>query len=131
MVPESGGFDPAEVFSLLGSWKGATFFCAPSMVPRLINAPGLADADTSNLKTIVYGGAPMYVADVIQSLDLFGSKLVQVYGQGEAPMNISFLPRHFYAERDHPRYAERIGSNGIARTDLEPRVVDDPALTHI
>ena len=125
VIPKSGGFDAEEILGLIPHFSGVTLFGAPTMVVRLMNSPAMADADTRNLKLLYYGGAPMYVADVIQALDLFGSKLVQVYGQGEAPMNISFLPRHFYADRDHPRYAERIGSTGIARTDVELRVVDN------
>ncbi len=40
-------------------------------------------------------------------------------------MTISYLPRRFYADSEHPRYAKRIASTGIARTDLEIRVVDE------
>ena len=33
------------------------------MIRRLVESPAAASADTGNLKTIVYGGAPMYAAD--------------------------------------------------------------------
>ena len=125
VIPESGGFDPDEVFALLRRWKGATFFFAPTMLTRLIHAPGLADADVSNLKTIVYGGAPMYAEDCLKALQLLGPKLVQIYGQGEAPMTITALSRAAHVDTDHPRYRDRLASVGTAQTGVEVRVADE------
>ena len=125
VVPASGGFDPDEVFGLLPAWKGATFFFAPTMVTRLINAPGLAVADTSNLKTIVYGGAPMYAEDCLKALDLLGPKLVQIYGQGESPMTITALSRAVHMDREHPHYHDRLASVGPAQKGVEVRIADE------
>jgi acyl-CoA synthetase (AMP-forming)/AMP-acid ligase II len=124
VIPESGGFDVAETVRLIERWPGCSFFFAPTMVTRLINAPNIERADLRNLKTIVYGGAPMYLADVKRALDVLGPKLVQIYGQGEAPMTITGLPKHVFLERDHPKWEQRIGSTGFPRTDVEVRVVD-------
>lgn len=124
VIPESGGFEPAEALRLIAAWPNCSFFFAPTMVHRLINDPRVADADTSNLKTIVYGGGPMYVADISRAIELLGQKFVQIYGQGEAPMTITGLSRAMHEMVDHPRYAERLGSVGPARTDVEVRVVD-------
>jgi acyl-CoA synthetase (AMP-forming)/AMP-acid ligase II len=124
VIPESGGFEPAETFALIRRWPGAAFFFAPTMVHRLINAPEIGDADTRNLKTIVYGGGPMYVADLVAALDVLGPKLVQIYGQGEAPMTITGLPKWLHADKAHPRYLDRLGSAGFARTDVEVMVAD-------
>ncbi len=119
IIPESGAFDVAETLELIGHWPGCTFFFAPTMVTRLINAPNIADADTSNLKTIVYGGAPMYLTDTLKAVKLLGNKLVQIYGQGESPMTISGLPKRVFEDSAHPRYEERLASAGIARTDVQ------------
>ena len=124
VVPASGGFDPDEVFALLQTWKGATFFFAPTMVTRLINAPGIADADTTNLKTIVYGGAPMYAEDCQKALALLGPKLVQIYGQGESPMTITALSRALHSDTGNPRYLDRLASVGTAQSGVEVRVTD-------
>jgi len=125
VIPASGGFDPDEVFALLHEWKGVTFFFAPTMVTRLINAPGLAAADTSNLKTIVYGGAPMYAEDCRKALDLLGPKLVQIYGQGESPMTITSLSRAVHTDVGHPRYHARLASVGPAQKGVEVRIADE------
>ena len=124
VIPPSGGFDPAEVFDLLSAWRGATLFFAPTMVTRLLAAPGLADADLSGLKTIVYGGAPMYAEDCQRALAALGPKLVQIYGQGEAPMTITVLDRASHMQADHPRHLQRLGSVGRAHTGVEVRVAD-------
>ncbi len=124
LIPESGHFDPADIAALLRHWPGVSFFAAPTMVTRLVASPDFAGADHRNLKTIVYGGGPMYVADLVKALDLLGPKLAQIYGQGEAPMTITALSKEMHADRAHPRWLERLGSAGIARTDVEVRVVD-------
>jgi acyl-CoA synthetase (AMP-forming)/AMP-acid ligase II len=125
VIPESGGFDVDETLELIKHWPNCTFFFAPTMVTRLINAPTIAKADTSNLKTIVYGGAPMYLTDTLKALDLLGPKLVQIYGQGESPMTITGLPKRIFRDTQNPRYHERLASVGIARTDVEVRIVDE------
>ncbi|MFC3674419.1 acyl-CoA synthetase [Ferrovibrio xuzhouensis] len=124
VIPYSGGFDPAETLDLIAHWPGCSFFFAPTMVHRLVHAPQIATADTSNLKTIVYGGGPMYVADLLDAMRVLGPKLAQIYGQGEAPMTITGMDKGMHVDDGHPRYRERIGSAGVARTDVEVRVVD-------
>jgi acyl-CoA synthetase (AMP-forming)/AMP-acid ligase II len=125
VVPESGGVDGDEIAALLQRWTGMTFFAAPTMVKRLTGDPAVAGADLTNLKTIIYGGAPMYLADLEDALALFGPRLAQIYGQGETPMTITALSKAEHADRDHPRWRDRMQSVGVARTDVEVRVVDD------
>lgn len=122
VIPESGGFDANEVYSLIGAWPGLSFFAAPTMVKRLLDVP--AEYDTRNLKLIIYGGGPMYVEDSLKALDRFGPKLSQLYGQGESPMTITALNAAMHADRDHPRWMQRLASVGVAQTPVEVRVVD-------
>ncbi len=58
VVPESGKFDPAEMFDLIASHRGVSFFVAPTMIHRLLDSPLMGSTDTGNLKTIIAGGAP-------------------------------------------------------------------------
>ena len=120
VVPESGGFDAAEIYALLQAHHGVTMFAAPTMVKRLVDFP--CDADTGNLKTIVYGGGPMYVADCKAAMARFGHKLAQIYGQGESPMTITAMSKAIHAATDHPRYEQRLASVGQAFTGLEVMV---------
>ena len=123
VVPESGGFHPEEVIDLLDTHPGASFFFAPTMIVRLLESPRIANVNRGHLKTIIYGGGPMYVEDTRRALDVLGPKLVQIYGQGEAPMTITGLAREHHLDTEHPRYLERLGSVGAARTDVEVRIV--------
>ncbi len=125
VVPESGGVDGDEIAALLHRWPGMSFFAAPTMVKRLAGEPAVAAADLSNLKTIIYGGAPMYLADLEDALAVFGPRLDQIYGQGESPMTITALSKADHADRNHPRWRDRMQSVGVPRTDVEVRVVDD------
>lgn len=122
ILPESGGFDPQEILRLLAHHRGVTIFAAPTMVGRLVRWPGTAEADLSGLKTIVYGGGPMYLADCQATLRVLGPRLVQIYGQGESPMTISVLPRHCHADMGHPRHLERLASVGFAQAGIDLRV---------
>ncbi|MBM3554509.1 MAG: long-chain fatty acid--CoA ligase [Alphaproteobacteria bacterium] len=125
VVPESGAFDPAEFASLIGRWPGASMFFAPTMVTRLIDSPAIKGAELGNLKTLVYGGGPMYLADCRRALEVLGPRLQQIYGQGESPMTITGLSKAMHADTTHPRHLERLASTGVARTDVEVRVTDD------
>jgi long-chain acyl-CoA synthetase len=122
VVPASGGFDPAEIFELFRRWRGVTLFAAPTMVRRLAEHPEAARSDHPGLKTIVYGGGPMYLADLERAHGAFGYRLAQIYGQGESPMCITALGKAAHAEISHPRYRERLASVGTAQLVVEVRV---------
>ena len=124
VIPVSGGVDGDEIGALLQRWSGVTFFAAPTMVKRLATNSAIRGADLAGLKTIIYGGAPMYLSDLSDALEVFGPRLVQIYGQGETPMTITALSKADHANRDHPRWSERIQGVGVARTDVEVRVVN-------
>ena len=118
VIPESGGFDAEEMFTLMERWPGASFFAAPTMVVRMLASP--AARAPRHLKTITYGGAAMYVADALRAIDLFGGEhLYQLFGQGESPMTITGLPQTYHCRR------EKLESCGVARTGVEVRVVDE------
>ena len=95
------------------------------MVKRLTSDTAITSADLSNLKTIIYGGAPMYMADLEDALAVFGPKLAQIYGQGETPMTITALSKAQHANTTHPRWRDHMQSVGFPRTDVEVRVVDE------
>jgi long-chain acyl-CoA synthetase len=123
VVPESGGFDVEEIYSLIRRWPDVVFFAAPTMVKRLLDHPREERAD--NLKTIIYGGGPMYLEDLLAGIERFGPKFAQLYGQGESPMTITALSSRVIADSEHPRRRERLASVGIPQSAVEVRVVDE------
>ena len=110
VVPESGAFEPDEIFALFDRWPNASMFAAPTMIKRLVDSDGSCNVE--NIRTLIWGGAPMYVEDCLKALDRFGPRLAQIYGQGESPMTISTLTKQDIADRDHPRWRERLASAG-------------------
>ena len=119
VIPESGHFEPDEIFDLLDHWPKASLFAAPTMVVRLLAAKSARPS--KHLRTLIYGGAPMYVADSLRAIELFGQRLYQLYGQGEAPMTITGLPQELH----QPSMIERLATCGYARTGCEVRIFDD------
>ncbi|WP_424858627.1 MULTISPECIES: AMP-binding protein [unclassified Tepidimonas] len=128
VVPASGGVDPAELFALGRALGPLSTFAAPTIVKRLVDhaqAAGLTPEDCAvAFKTIVYGGAPMYVADIEHALRIMGPRFVQIYGQGETPMVATALSRRHLTDTAHPRYRERLASVGVAQTPVQVRVAD-------
>jgi len=125
VVPESGGFDAGEILTLAGRLKNVTFFAAPTMVKRLVDAARARGESGAGIKTIVYGGGPMYLADIVEAVKVMGPRFVQIYGQGESPMCITALPRDLVADRTHPDWQSRLGSVGRAQSAVEVAILDD------
>ena len=120
VIPESGGFNVEELSELLDHWSGVSMFAAPTMVNRLVRSDvDLNDTRLKNLKTIIYGGAPMYANDAEQALLRLGSKLAQIYGQGESPMTITYLDQNALSSKNDPKWRNILGSVGIAFPNVE------------
>ena len=121
VIPASGGFDPDEFLQLCRHHTGVGAFLAPTMVQRLRQSLPASGPKPEGLRSIIYGGGPMYVQELKQSLVAFGQVFVQIYGQGESPMTITWLRREDHTSADDAI----LGSVGVARTGVEVRVVDD------
>src|SRR5262245_47789975 len=125
VVPESGGFEADEVLALARSLRDISMFAAPTMVRRLIDRAKSEASSGDGIRTIVYGGGPMYVPDIEDAVAMMGPRFVQIYGQGESPMTITALSRDLVADRSHPRWRERLGSVGVAKSCFKVSISDD------
>jgi long-chain acyl-CoA synthetase len=109
----------------LGKKLGSVaMFAAPTMVRRLVDAAKRRGESGEGIRTIVYGGGPMYLADIRDALATLGPRFVQIYGQGESPMTITSLRREFHEAIEHPRYLERLASVGTAQSVISVRITD-------
>ncbi|WP_197694724.1 AMP-binding protein [Mycobacterium sp. 852002-51971_SCH5477799-a] len=116
ILPASGAFDPDEFLDLCEHHPAASAFLAPTMVQRLVDT---GRSRPANLRTIVYGGGPMYVESLRKAITAFGPIFAQIYGQGESPMTITGLRR-----ADHESDDDAIlGSVGYARSGMEVAVL--------
>jgi long-chain acyl-CoA synthetase len=122
VVPASGSFEPAELFALAATLGRLSMFAAPTIVKRLVDHAEATGADCAGFKTIVYGGAPMYAADIERAIRVMGPRFVQIYGQGETPMVGTALGRRFLYDTAHPRHAQRLASVGVAQTPVLVRI---------
>ena len=118
-------FEAEAVVEALRRHRNLSMFAAPTMLTRLVQAPGIAAAPLAHLKTIYYGGGPMYVADLERALEIFGPRLYQLYGQGESPMTITGLDQRMHAEATAQGRQDWLGSCGLARSGVLVRVVDE------
>lgn len=125
VIPESGGFEPAELCELAQSLGNLSLFAAPTMVKRLVKHIQAENVPCDGFKTIVYGGGPMYVEDIQQALQVMGNRFVQIYGQGECPMTITALSREQLADTSNPFWLQRLGSVGVAQSLVQVRIADD------
>lgn len=124
VVAPSGGFDAEEVLDLAPRIGRLSIFAAPTMVRRLTDAARRTGHRGDGIDTIIYAGAPMYMADILEATETLGNRFVQIYGQGECPMSITTLPRAQVSDRTHPRWRERLGSVGVAQPMCQLRITD-------
>ncbi|TDR93317.1 acyl-CoA synthetase [Enterovirga rhinocerotis] len=119
------GFDLDVIAETIGRHRNVTMFAAPTMLTRLVNSPVARAIDPARIKTIYYGGGPMYVADLKRAIEIFGPRLYQLFGQGESPMTITGLDKAGHVSPDGPPIEDRLASCGVPRTGVLVRVVDE------
>jgi len=125
IVPASRGFEPAEILAAAKACASLSLFAAPTMVKRLVQEARRSASGGQGLHTVIYGGGPMYEADMREALQVLGQgRFVQIYGQGESPMTITVLARPVIDDRQHPRWQRRLASVGVAQACVQVRVVD-------
>ena len=125
VIPAARGFEVDEILQILAYTPLTKFFAAPTMVMRLVDAFASQGSSPEHLKTLIYGGGPMYVADSVRALDVLGPRLVQIYGQGESPMTITVLTAAEHMDDHDGRRLERLGSVGRAQVGIELAVLDE------
>ena len=125
VFPTSRRFDEAEVLALSAELDNVHMFAAPTMVKRLVEQAKASGRAGEGIRTIVYGGGPMYFADIVEAVSVMGSRFVQIYGQGESPMTITALQRNIVSDRSHPRWRERLRSVGRAQSVVDVKVLKE------
>ena len=124
VLPASGGFDEAELFSLLDTHVRASLFASPTIVQRMVRFASEHTAQASGLRSLVVGGAPFYVEDIKEAVRCFGPRVAQVYGQGESPMTISSISAQQIGAAVTRGDSQLLGSVGFPMTSMNVTVVD-------
>lgn len=125
ILPESGGYEPAEMAGIIDDTPNLTFFVPPTLLRRMVGDPAVRNANIANIRTILVGAAPVYAEDLKAGLAAFGPKLWNGYGQGETPCTISAMSKSMIAEAAAVGDEDRLVSVGVARTGIEVRIVGE------
>ncbi|MDF2119395.1 AMP-binding protein [Roseiarcaceae bacterium H3SJ34-1] len=131
VVPQSGSFDEAEFFDLLPHWQEVSAFVAPTMMRRLTDHAIARKVDARHLRCMIYGGGPLYLADLQKAGDHFGPVFAQIYGQGECPMTITSLSRERFtaALAGHDETSLQSVGMPFLGTELQIRDADGKVLS--
>lgn len=122
VIPESKSFDPELIFKAIEDFRVTNMFAAPTMVKLMVDSPAADKFDHRSLKALNYGGAPMLVEDMKEAIKKLGPCLVQLFGQAESPMTITYLPHRDHVLEGTQKQLERLASAGIPRTDVEVKI---------
>ena len=123
--PATRSFDPPRIFDAIVRTGATTMFLVPTMINTLLTSPERTRFDLSSLHTVIYGGAPMYVEHLQASLAAFGPIFAQIFGQGEAPMTCTLLPKAEHVVDGDPVRARRLASAGRETPAVRVRIVDE------
>jgi acyl-CoA synthetase (AMP-forming)/AMP-acid ligase II len=86
-------FDAGDWLEAVKTHKVTHAFLVPTMLARLLDHPGLADADLSTLEGVTYGAAPMPPSVIRRAIDVFPRSVAfsQAYGQTETTATVAVL----------------------------------------
>jgi acyl-CoA synthetase (AMP-forming)/AMP-acid ligase II len=124
IILDSKSFDPELIFKTIQEYRVTNMFAAPTMVKMMIQSPAVSRYDLRSLRSLNYGGAPMLVEDLKEAMSKLGTCLVQLFGQAESPMTITYLPHRDHVLDGSPEQMKRLASAGIPRTDVEINIFD-------
>lgn len=116
-------FNAEAVLEVIERERVTSLFTIPTALNVLLDSPTRADYDTSSLRRIYYGGAPIAPRRITEAINAFGPILTQVYGHSESPMVLAVLEPedHVFVGEPPPRLA----SAGRPIYNVEVRIIDD------
>jgi acyl-CoA synthetase (AMP-forming)/AMP-acid ligase II len=124
IILDSKSFDPELIFKTIQEYRVTNMFAAPTMIKMMIQSPAVGRYDLRSLRSLNYGGAPMLVEDLKEAMAKLGTCMVQLFGQAESPMTITYLPHRDHVLDGSPEQMKRLASAGIPRTDVEINIFD-------
>ncbi|WP_342600327.1 AMP-binding protein [Psychrobacillus sp. FSL H8-0483] len=109
-------FEPEEFVNDLKKEGVSVIFLVPTMVNLMIQHPSFDPSQLSTLKTINMAGSPIAASKLEQALNQTGSIFAETYGQVEAPMCITMMPKK--------ELGLRLESCGRVGTFVDVKIVD-------
>lgn len=113
-------FEAAHFLDELQKDHVSIIFMVPTMVNLMIQDPAFDATKLSTLKSINMAGSPIAAAKLKNALDKAGTIFVETYGQVEAPMCITMMPRH--------ELPNRLESCGQIGPFVDVKIVNDEGI---
>jgi fatty-acyl-CoA synthase len=118
-------FAPESFLAAVARERATASLVVPTIIYALLDYPGRASHDHSSLRNVLYGAAPMAPERMREALLAFGPVFTQFFGQTEAPMALTALPRAAHIVADPERELEVLSSAGWPTFPTRLRLVSE------
>lgn len=83
--------DPVAILDAIETHRVTNMLVVPAVVRMLLDTPGIASADVSSLRIVVFGASPISDDVLRRGVQRFGAVFAQVYGMTETTGSITQL----------------------------------------
>lgn len=118
-------FEPQLLLGAIAEHHATATLLVPTMIYMLLDSPYLDQYDLSSLKNVLYGASIIAPERLKQAVDTFGPIFTQFFGQTEAPMTMTVLPRHMHRHSDPERERKIHASAGRPCLHTQLRLLDE------
>ncbi|NJD33037.1 MAG: AMP-binding protein [Gammaproteobacteria bacterium] len=118
-------FEPETLLATIAAERATATLLVPTMIYLLLDHPRRGAHDLSSLRNVLYGAAAIAPERLRQALESFGPVLTQFFGQTEAPMALTALPREAHLVDGRPAGDDVLASAGRPTYPTAIRLVDE------
>jgi acyl-CoA synthetase (AMP-forming)/AMP-acid ligase II len=118
-------FDPELLLATIERERATATLLVPTMLYSLLDHPRRDAFDLHSLRNVLYGAAAIAPERLKQAVETFGPVFTQFFGQTEAPMALTSLPRELHVVADRDRQAAVFSSAGMPTYPTRIRLLDD------
>jgi acyl-CoA synthetase (AMP-forming)/AMP-acid ligase II len=118
-------FDPETLLATIAAERATATLLVPTMLYLLLEHPRRDVHDRRSLRNVLYGAAAIAPERLRQALEVFGPVFTQFFGQTEAPMALTALPREAHLADGRPAGDDVLTSAGRATYPSALRLVDE------
>ena len=118
-------FEPETLLATIAAERATATLLVPTMVYLLLDHPRRDAHDLTSLRNVLYGAAPIAPERLRQAIEVFGPVFTQFFGQTEAPMALTALPREAHLVDGRPAGDHVLASAGRPTYPTAIRLVDE------
>ncbi len=118
-------FSPIHFLEQVEKEKVTAAMLVPTMIYSLLDFPDWAKYDTSSLRDILYGAAPIAPERLKQAITRYGPIFSQYYGQTESPMILTALQKEEHVIDNPERERQIFSSCGRATITTQIKLIDE------